>query len=119
MKVLLKKNPTPVKKWRVTLEDGTKVDFGQRGYSDYTIHKNPMRMRSYVRRHGGRIPSSVERLEDPALVQKAMLSVRRSSREDWSDPRTPGFWSRWLLWSQPTIDDAKRTIKELFGYTIK
>ena len=119
MKFILQKNPTPTKKWRIITEDGTKVDFGLRGYSDYTIHKNPRRMRSYVRRHGGNIPMRTERLQDPEAIRKAMLRVRKSSREDWSDPTTAGFWSRWLLWSEPSISEAKRTIKDIFGYTIR
>ena len=48
-RVRLKKSPRFDKKFRVTFENGKIVDFGARGYSDYTIHKNPIRMRSYVR----------------------------------------------------------------------
>ena len=47
-RVRLKKSPRFDKKFRVTFENGKIVDFGARGYSDYTIHKNPIRMRSYV-----------------------------------------------------------------------
>jgi hypothetical protein len=44
-----------MKKFRVTLGDGRKVDFGGRGYTDYTKHKDPLRMRRYVQRHGGNV----------------------------------------------------------------
>ena len=52
MKVTIKKSPIRDKKYRVTFPDGDHVDFGGKGYTDYTIHKNPMRMRLYVLRHG-------------------------------------------------------------------
>ena len=62
------------------LPDGTKVRFGRSGYSDYTIHKDPVRMQRYLARH--------------------------SARENWRDPKTAGFWSRWLLWSEPSLRAA-------------
>ena len=34
MKVTLRKSPNPEKKYRVTFEDGSHVDFGGAGYSD-------------------------------------------------------------------------------------
>ena len=52
MKVTLRKSPNPEKKYRVTFEDGSHVDFGGAGYSDYTIHKDPSRMKRYLARHG-------------------------------------------------------------------
>jgi hypothetical protein len=110
MKFTLAKSPKKDKKFRVTLENGTKVDFGARGYTDYTKHKNPMRMRSYVKRHGGRIPKKIMAETDPARVHRAMLKVRTSDKENWSDPTTAGFWSRWLLWSFPTLNQARKYI---------
>jgi 2'-5' RNA ligase len=56
MRVKIIKSPDRKKKFRAVLEDGRTVDFGASGYSDYTKHKNPSRMRSYVLRHGGRVP---------------------------------------------------------------
>jgi hypothetical protein len=53
MRVTLKKSPIRDKKYRVTFPNGDHVDFGGKGYTDYTIHKDPMRMRLYVLRHGG------------------------------------------------------------------
>ena len=52
MRVKLIKSPNSRKKYRVIFEDGDTVDFGARGYSDFTLHKNPLRMRSYLIRHG-------------------------------------------------------------------
>lgn len=94
MKVILRKSPKPTKKFRVTFPDGKHVDFGGKGYSDYTIHKNRERMRRYIKRHGG-------------------------MGENWSKKgiRTAGFWSRWLLWSKPSMPEAKRFLTLRFGLT--
>lgn len=92
MRVILRKSPKPTKKYRVTFPDGGFVDFGGAGYSDYTIHKDPERMKRYLARHsrGG---------------------------ETWSKKgvRTAGFWSRWLLWSKPSMPEAKRMMSSRFG----
>jgi Family of unknown function (DUF5754) len=94
MKVHLQKSPRPNKKFRVTLDNGRHVDFGATGYSDYTKHKDPERMRRYVMRH--------------------------ASREDWkrSGIDTPGFWSRWILWSKPSLANAIKFTKQKFHLTI-
>lgn len=95
MKVRLIKSPKANKKFRALFVDsGKHVDFGGRGYSDYTIHKDRERMQRYLTRH------------------------RR--RETWSKVGvyTPGFWSRWLLWSRPSLDGAKRVMAQKFGIII-
>ena len=94
MKVSLRKSPKPTKKYRVTFPDGKFVDFGGRGYSDYTIHKDPERMKRYLTRHGG-------------------------MGETWTKNgiRTAGFWSRWLLWSKPSMTEAKRLLSSRFYLT--
>jgi hypothetical protein len=113
MKVRLIKSPNPQKKFRAILEDGREVDFGGRGYSDYTIHKDPTRMRLYVQRHGGTVPAVDQ------AIHKRMLNVSRSDKEKWgiNGIATPGFWSRWLLWSQPSLPLAKKYITKRFGVT--
>ena len=95
MKVKLIKSPKPEKKWRVLFEDGKHVDFGQKGYSDFTIHKDPLRMKRYLTRHSG-------------------------MGETWGvrGVRTAGFWSRWLLWSKPSLRDAKRLISNKFDIRV-
>lgn len=114
MKVLLHKSPKSDKKYRVTLPNGRSVDFGGKGYSDYTIHKNPLRMRLYVQRHGGTVPPPT------GDVQNNLLKVTKSNKEDWSlaGVNTAGFWSRWLLWSYPSMEGARRLIKKKFGLDI-
>ena len=93
MKVKLSKSPLKAKKYRVTFEDNTHVDFGAAGMSDFTRHKDPKRKDAYIARH--------------------------STNENWSDPSTAGFWSRWLLWEKPTIADSKKFITSYFGIEFK
>ena len=95
------------KKFRAILPSGKIVRFGLRGYSDYTIHRDPQRMKRYITRHGGIFPRGVS----------DMLRVRRSSKENWSrrGVDTPGFWSRWLLWSYPTLNRAAQHTSRVAG----
>lgn len=103
-----------VHKWSATFKDGTVIDFGLRGYSDYTLHKTPSRMRSYVRRHGGIVSERLGKEDDPIKIQNKMLNVKKSDKENWgpSGVKTAGFWSRWLTWSYPNINNATRFIEK-------
>jgi len=95
MRVRLIKSPIADKKFRaVFVDSGKYVDFGGRGYSDYTIHKDRQRMERYL--------------------------VRHRRRETWTRAGmyTAGFWSRWLLWSEPSLDAAKRLMARKFGIKI-
>jgi len=63
------------------------IKFGSFGAEDYTVHKN--------------------------IKQKTNYEARHIVREDWTDPTTAGFWSKWILWNKLTIDDSlKSTIKQ-------
>jgi hypothetical protein len=97
------------------------IHFGQDGASDYTIHKNPFRMREYVRRHGGIISNSIMNEDNSRIVHNKMNSITNSTKETWgkSGITTAGFWSRWLLWSEPTIKRAIENIEDKFNVTIK
>jgi hypothetical protein len=78
-------------KWRATFPNGRSVNFGLRGYSDYTIHKDHSRMLRYLTRH--------------------------VKRENWSPSGRykAGFWSRWLLWSRPSLNGAARETERVLG----
>jgi hypothetical protein len=93
--MLLKKSPISHKKFRVVFDDGSHVDFGARGYQDFTQHRDPNRMRLYV--------------------------IRHRSRENWtrSGIRTAGFWSRWLLWSKPDLQKAIDFMEKKFKIQIQ
>jgi hypothetical protein len=90
-KIILRRNPNRVHKFRAVFPDGRTVLFGARGYSDYTKHKDAKRKARYVIRH------------------------RR--RENWtaSGRYTAGFWSRWLLWSVPSLRGAVHRTEQALG----
>ena len=92
--VRLSKSPRREKKWRVVFPNGKHVDFGSKPYQDYLTHMNPLRMHAYLQRH--------------------------SRHENWkkSGMYTAGFWSRWLLWSVPTMSGAKSLILRKFGLRV-
>ena len=120
VKVILRRSPKPDKKYRVVFtEPSTTVDFGQRGASDFTKHKDPARMVRYLRRHAGEGMDSLSKLSGGALVGKAR-EIESSRREKWGKDgiRTAGFWSRWLLWSFPTKKEAIEYIHEKFGVVV-
>jgi len=77
-------------------------------------------MRSYVLRHGGQIPKRIIAERDPSRIQNLMLDINRSDKEDWkmSGINGAGFWSRWYLWSFPTIAGVKRFMSKRFGIQI-
>lgn len=126
IRVRLRRSPNASKKWRVELLDtGKHVDFGQAGASDFTLHGDAPRMIRYLIRHAARVPDSLHHAakngaESASLVQRA-LEVRTSRRERWGDVdvlaavHTAGFWSRWLLWSLPSLSRAKALIRERFN----
>lgn len=107
--VHLTSSPKEMKKFRVEILNHSTgrvrvVDFGQRGASDYTKHKDPERMMRYLARHHAIFRSSSDLLK------------LRSVRERWGldGIYTAGFWSRWLLWSAPSVKGAKGVIRSVF-----
>lgn len=96
MHVIISKSPNPLKKYVATItNDGIikNVYFGAAGMSDYTIHKDDDRKQRYLNRH--------------------------RKRENWSDPYTAGFWSRWLLWNKKTLKESIDDINERFNIIAK
>ena len=120
MRVIITRSPDTKKKFRATLDDGRTVDFGASGYSDYTKHKNPSRMRSYVLRHGGHVPRQTIEERDPKKIHKKMLTVTRSDKENWkiSGIDSAGFWSRWYLWSFPYFGEVEKFMSKRFEIKI-
>lgn len=81
------------KKWDVFIQDNEgkqhKVSFGAKGYQDFTQHHDEVRKNLYMQRH--------------------------RANEDWSDPLTAGFWSRWLLWNKPSIRASLADVRRRFN----
>jgi len=94
MIITLTKSPLKTKKWRVEFEDGKHIDFGAKGYTDYTLSGDDVKRKAYLLRH--------------------------KVNEDWSKKgiRTAGFWSRWLLWQEKTLQKAIKNAEERFNIKI-
>lgn len=94
----LTKSPVSGKKYRIITpasKGGKVIDFGARGYEDYTMHKDDKRKASYIARH--------------------------RPRENWTATgiNTAGFWSLWLLWNKKTIIGSIKNIEDTFNIKIK
>lgn len=79
------------KKYVAVLKEGNTmhtVHFGAKGYSDFTQHHDEARKKRYLARH--------------------------KKREDWSNPLTAGFWSRWVLWNLPDLQASIEDTKHKF-----
>ena len=116
----LLKSPKDGKKYRIITPKNKTIDFGAEGYSDYTLHKDSKRMRFYVQRHGGVLPKQIKTITNLNEIHKQMLKIKISTKENWGKNGidTAGFWSRWLLWSQPNIKNAKQFIETKFNIKI-
>ena len=81
------------KKWYIReLDSNNSIHFGDSRYEDYTMHRDENKKQRYLNRH---------------------------QNEDWSDPNTAGFWSRWLLWNRPTIKGSIKDIQSNFGIKVR
>lgn len=74
------------------------INFGARGMSDYTIHKDPNRKEHYIKRH-------------------------KRNNEKWGDSinnfKTAGYLSKNILWNLPTISESIKNIENRLNISIK
>ena len=82
--IVISKSSNKNKKYDARIDGRKTISFGAAGMSDYTIHKDDERKQRYLDRH--------------------------KKNENWSDPTTAGYLSRWILWAKPTIEES---IKDL------
>ncbi len=92
MEVRIQKSKRKDKKYDAVV-DGKTISFGAKGYSDYTIHKDDERKERYMKRH--------------------------KSNENWSDPKTAGFYAKHILWNRKTIKESIADTNKKFGLNIK
>jgi hypothetical protein len=96
MKLLrIVKSTNPSKKYDAFIDVNgkeRKVSFGAANMKDFTLYP----------------------ADEREQHKKAYLARHRTT-EDWSDPLTAGFWSRWYLWNLPTKSESLRYIKERFN----
>lgn len=101
------------KKWCAKMNGCPAVHFGARQSSDYTIHGDPSRAQRYIERHTSGTKTGEK------LTHEQMDAMNESTKEGWDNPCTPGFWSRWLLWSRPRLKSAVQFIKKRFKLKVR
>ena len=98
MEIIIKKSSKSDKKLDAVIDGKKTVSFGAKGYSDYTLHKDPERKERYISRH--------------------------KKNEDWtkSGIKTAGFYAKHVLWNKPTlkgsVDDLNKKFKNVH-FTLK
>ena len=93
MQVVMQPSKSKAKKMDAIIDGKKTVHFGQKGASDFTLHKDPERKERYINRH--------------------------KKNEDWtrSGINTSGFLSRWILWNkksvEASVDDLNKRYKNI------
>ena len=80
--ITITKSNKRFKKYDAIISDHHLVSFGDNRYQDYTMHKDTLRKDHYINRH--------------------------KKNENWNDYTTPGFYSRWILWNLPSLEESVR-----------
>ena len=94
MNIIIKPSDRKEKKYMAIVDNKKTIHFGQAGASDYTKHKDKERKERYIDRH--------------------------KNNENWNNPLTAGFYSRWITWNKPTITESiKDTNKRFKNINIK
>ncbi len=92
VKMVIEKGTAKNKKLKAIFYDGDKklrtVQFGSKGMSDFTIHKDKERKQRYLDRH--------------------------RKRENWDSYMTAGSLSRYILWNKPTLKASIADYKKRF-----
>lgn len=100
MVYILCKSTRKDKKYMVMdTEKGDIIHFGSKNNKDYIIYNEENKYmandkkRAYIKRHS-------------------------KLNEDWTNIKTAGFWSRWILWNMPTLDESIKNVEERFNIKI-
>ncbi len=88
MNTIISKSPKLSNTYVATIDGEKDIYFGAAGFQDYTIHQDEERKERYIQRH--------------------------AKRENWEDPLTSGFYSRWVLWNKKTIEESIDDINKRF-----
>jgi hypothetical protein len=90
MEVIIKKSSKANKKLDAIVDGKKTISFGQKGYSDYTIHKDSDRKERYINRH--------------------------KEKENWglSGIETAGFYAKNILWNKKTIPESVKDLNNKY-----
>ena len=86
--VIIRPSKKADKKYDAIINGTSTVSFGQKSASDFRQHGDEDRKQRYIKRH--------------------------EKNEDWTDPMTAGFYSRWLLWNKSTLFESIEDVKRRF-----
>ena len=88
MEIIIKPSHIKNKKFDAVINNNKTIPFGQAGASDFTKHKNEERKNRYIDRH--------------------------KKNENWNNPYTAGFYSRWITWNKPTLTESIKDTNRRF-----
>ena len=88
MEVVIQQSRKKGKKLDAVIDGKKTVSFGQKNASDFTLHKDEERKERYIARH--------------------------QKNENWRDPKTAGFYSRFVLWNKPTIQASVNDLNKRY-----
>ena len=88
MNIIIKPSSNRLKKFDAIIDDKKKISFGQKGASDFTMHKNEDQKNRYINRH--------------------------KKNENWNDPLTAGFFSKNILWNKTSLNESIKDTNRRF-----
>ena len=89
MEIIITRSKKKDKKFDAIIDGKKTVSFGSAGMSDMTQHKDPERKQRYINRH--------------------------KKNEDWSNPKTAGFYAKHVLWNKPTLQASVADLNKKFN----
>lgn len=89
MEIVISPSTKKTKKYQAVIDGRKTVHFGAAGMSDFTKHKDEERKKRYI---------------------------ARMSNQDWSKSGvdTAGFYSRWINWNMPTIEESVKDLNKKY-----
>ena len=88
MEIIITRSKKKDKKFDAIVDGKKTVSFGAAGMSDYTKHKDADRKERYIARH--------------------------KKKEDWSNPKTAGFYAKHALWNKSTVQASVADINKKY-----
>jgi hypothetical protein len=92
MNIIIKKSSAQDKKYTAVIDNKKSIHFGDNRYQDFTIHKDPLRKKSYLARH---------------------------KHDKTSNPAYAGFYATNLLWNKTSLKQSIRDTNDKYNVNIK